>query len=348
MIFTHLNGLKYNMGEVLISVIIPILKYHQYIVAAIRSILEQTHKNLEVIIVNDGDYHELYKVVDSFNDSRIRLIEGPKKGIAASLNLAISNSKGKYIARMDSDDIAIKDRIVKQLQFLNENKLDICGTNIKTFDSTNYIIKFPEFDSEIKFLTLFGSPMAHPTVFGKANVFKNYQYNEGSSTAEDYELWAKLAKAGMLFGNLQEPLLLYRIHSSQGSKISEDRVRNSVGIAKDYAQYYFDGNVDQNLMNLGFGFYNEYSYNDVSVLIKTIVAELKKNEIPISIFEKQIMSLYSRINNYSFNVLIGYYRIIRQHNLTVDVKFLLYIFFRCLYRKKLSDKSMAFFKKMYR
>ncbi len=161
----------------MISVILPAYNASNHIAESIDSILRQTYKDFELIVVNDGSIDQTKEIVNSFQDNRIKLIDNESNmGIVFSLNKAIKISKGEFIARMDSDDIAINDRLEKQLEYLKRNNLGICGCSIKTFGSIKKTILYPERFEDVRFFSIFGSPLAHPTVLGYANLFKKYLY----------------------------------------------------------------------------------------------------------------------------------------------------------------------------
>jgi len=339
---------KIIVMEDLVSVIIPVYSYQPYLIDSIRSIMNQSYKNLEIIIVSDDKECLVNDVISSLNDTRIKLIKGPGKGLPAALNKGIMEATGTFLARMDSDDIALKDKFVKQLDFLKKNKLDICGTNIKTIGSTNYLINFPEKDIDIKYYTLFGSPMAHPSVIGKISSFREHLYNESFSSAEDYELWVRMAKSGIKFGNLQEPLLLYRVHSAQASKNSDEQVRNCLAIANDYSNFFFNNETPRAFINTGFGFYPIYQYSDVSLLLKAISKYAQIYNVSISNFERQVLYLYSKITDYSFKALIGYYRFNMDNCLKINFNFTLYLLLKCFYKRSFPIILVDFLKNKYK
>ncbi|CAM1352043.1 glycosyltransferase [Tenacibaculum ascidiaceicola] len=194
----------------------------EWIKEAINSILNQTFKDFEFIIVNDNPIRkENIMLLNNFKslDYRVVILKNDKNiGLTKSLNKAIEISKGKYIARMDADDISLPTRFEKQVDFLEMNEDHIvCGTNIKCFEYKDTTVVYPE----DKFMFLFlKSPFAHPTV-----MFRNLQkekggkikYNEDFKYAQDYELWSRLYKLGRFY-NLQEVLLKYRVSEQQISK----------------------------------------------------------------------------------------------------------------------------------
>ncbi len=208
------------MGNVLVSVVLPIYKANQdYLKEAIDSILNQTYKNIELILVIDED--SSYGTVDfleSYHDSRIIVLDNRKnRGLVYSLNRGIFQSRGKYIFRMDSDDISKNNRIEKQVDFLERNpNVDIVGSFAKTFGEDKKVYKSYTSDSEIKGQLLLKNPIIHPTVCFRSSFLKTHQilYTEGIS--EDYRLWLELSlDYDCNFAVIPEVLLLYRIHPNQ-------------------------------------------------------------------------------------------------------------------------------------
>lgn len=203
-----------------ISVIMPVFNSERFLGLSIDSILNQSHPSLELIIINDGSTDESEKIITSFNDKRIVYLKNHENlKIAKSLNIAISHAKGKYIARMDADDIAHPDRLKIQFDFMEANAhVDACGSWITAFDTNgdHRLIKYPIQHEEIKIRLIFECPIAHPTVFAKSKFFKENIYEELYIPAEDYKLWSDAIEKHR-FHNIPAPLLSYRIHSDQTS-----------------------------------------------------------------------------------------------------------------------------------
>ena len=129
-----------------INVIMPSYNTAQYIGKSIQSVIDQTYKNWELIIVDDLSSDNTKNIVLSYQDSRIRFIENKSKNISKALNIGILNSKGQYIARMDSDDIALPDRLKKQYEFLEKNKhISILGSNVIEISENGDFLKKSSF-----------------------------------------------------------------------------------------------------------------------------------------------------------------------------------------------------------
>lgn len=208
------------MEPILVSVIMPIYKTNkQYLIEAIDSILNQSYKTFELLLIIDED-PELgtKKILEKKEDDRIIIIEnGQNKGLVYSLNKGLECAKGKYIFRMDSDDIALEHRLKKQIEYFEHHKeVVVLGTYAKTFGADVKEFKSSTSDAQIKGELIWKNPIVHPTVAFRASFIKknNIRYRLGDS--EDYRLWIELAfKYNCVFAVLPEILLKYRVHSEQ-------------------------------------------------------------------------------------------------------------------------------------
>ena len=128
-----------------ISVVMPAYNAEKYITEAIDSILFQTFKDFEFIIINDASTDSTKDIIESYKDPRIKLVNNEQnKGVAKSLNIGISVACGKYIARMDADDIALPERFQKQFDFMEQHpNIDVCGSWAKKTGNENEIINNP-------------------------------------------------------------------------------------------------------------------------------------------------------------------------------------------------------------
>lgn len=208
-----------------ISVLLPVYNCEKYIAEAVQSILNQTYTHFELLIIDDCSTDTTLQICKSFQDERIVLIEKEKNsGITKSLNYGISIAKGKYIARMDGDDISLPERFEKQVAFLEANEdVVLCGTQYQII-GTNKIRKHPIEHDEIKVKLISGCYIAHPTVMFNKNFFvdNNLNYNPEMEPAEDYDLWSRLVFVGRL-ANLDEVLLYYRVHTNQTSNVHKSK-----------------------------------------------------------------------------------------------------------------------------
>jgi glycosyltransferase involved in cell wall biosynthesis len=219
----------------------PAYNAGQFIEDAIKSILQQTFNDFEFIIIDDGSTDNSSEIISSFHDPRIRYIKNEKNsGLIKSLNNGISLAKGKYIARMDADDIALKERFEKQIAFL-ENNPDhgLVGTNARSIDHQGEFLQnivYPETDELIRKKMLVLSPFGHYSVMIKRSVLtdNNILYKEEFKHAEDYELWIDLSPYTK-FHNLNEFLMLYRTHPESVSiKHRETQQKNRNKTRENY------------------------------------------------------------------------------------------------------------------
>lgn len=205
-----------------ISVIMPVYNGEKYLREAIDSVLSQTFSDFEFIIINDCSKDKTVDIINSYNDERIILINNDKNlGIAKTLNKGIEKAKGKYIARMDADDICYPHRFETQYNFMEENlEIGMCGSSIEIFtESSINIHECPVHNDEIKVLQMFNTAFAHPTVMMRHSTLEKYnlRYDDFYEGIEDYELWIRMSNVTKL-ANLKEVLLKYRSHSNQVTK----------------------------------------------------------------------------------------------------------------------------------
>lgn len=217
-----------------------------FLTECIKSILSQTYTNFEFIIVNDGSTDNSEEIITSFKDKRIIYIKNEiNRGLIFSLNKGLSAAKGKYIARMDADDIAVNTRFQKQLDFFQKNKNVVAvGSDYYLLENSKltHIQNINNSDYQ-KAMLLFSPCFCHPSVMMK-NIFSDNSlgYKSEYKHAEDYKLWTDLVFKGG-FGNVDEPLLKYRSHTSQ---ISANHKTEQLNISNKIREEYYK--------NAGFNF----------------------------------------------------------------------------------------------
>jgi glycosyltransferase involved in cell wall biosynthesis len=189
----------------------------KYLEEAIESILAQTYTNFEFIIINDGSTDGSLNIIQEYmkNDKRIVLITRENKGLPYSLNEGIEKAKGKYIARMDADDISLPTRFEEQVKFMEENQdIGVCGTWAEVFGDNrkNELLRHPTIHEELKVRLLFSVCFAHPTVMIRKIILDKYnlKYNIEYVNAQDYELWSRVSAVTKL-ANISKILLRYRV-----------------------------------------------------------------------------------------------------------------------------------------
>lgn len=210
-----------------VTILIPVYNGERYIAESIKSILDQTYKDFELLIINDGSTDKTNDIIKSFKDIRIRLIENPKNlGLILTRNKGLKESTGEYIAFLDSDDIAYPSRIEKQITFLEKNQdFGMVGSWVKIIDekSKETDIKWKYFLSpnKIPFELLFNNYFTQSSVIIRKKILQNETYREGFAPAEDYDLWVRIAEKTKVW-NLPKYLTKYRIHDKNISKTSSN------------------------------------------------------------------------------------------------------------------------------
>ncbi|MCD6048113.1 MAG: glycosyl transferase family 2 [Gammaproteobacteria bacterium] len=208
------------MSEPLITVLLPVFNGQRFLRQAVNSILNQNFKQFELLIINDGSTDDTENIIRSFHDERIRYISRENKGLIATLNEGIDLARGKYIARMDADDIAVRARLEKQFAFMEKHQnYAACFARIKVFFySPVFSIKLngPEHYEDICLEMFIRNPLAHPTAFLRSCMIKGKMYYDPkfSNAAEDYELFIRISQSHPVYC-LPEYLLFYRKHFQQ-------------------------------------------------------------------------------------------------------------------------------------
>lgn len=209
----------------LISVVMPVHNAEKYLKPAITSILTQTCRDFELIIIDDASTDRSKEIIKTITDKRVRLIRNEFQcGVAASLNTGLKLARGRFIARMDADDISYPQRFEKQVKFLLEfPNIGIVGTWVNVIGRDGEIIyskKMPTMQSQIKNNVFYKDVLIHPSVMlRKLLIDKHGSYEEAYNGAEDYDLWLRLALHTEI-GNISQVLFQYRAH---GSSISMSR-----------------------------------------------------------------------------------------------------------------------------
>jgi glycosyltransferase involved in cell wall biosynthesis len=209
-----------NSAPPLISVIMPVYNSKKYLHAAVESIFGQTLADFELIAIDDGSTDGSAAILESFQQNDTRLViqrHTQNQGIPAALNSGLALASGKYIARMDADDISRPDRFQKQVAFLETHpEIDVLGSAVQLVDERGHVIgrlSLPCEDLAIHWKSLFSAPFVHPTVMLRHSIRleHNLRYSAAREQAEDYKFFTQLL--GYAHGaNSAEPLLLYRIH----------------------------------------------------------------------------------------------------------------------------------------
>ncbi len=233
----------------LVSVLMPVHNCAQFLRESVTSILEQSYTNFEFIIVDDGSTDDGDYYLKSISDSRVKLLRNSQNlGVVNSLNYGLAASNGKYIARMDGDDISLKTRLETQVRFLEKHsETVVVGSFIENIDRLGNALglsTYPTEDADIREALKTGAPFAHPSTLIRRSALASVGgYRRQFVCAEDYDLWLRLAEVGRLH-NLSNVLLRYRNHPQSTTVKSAYQVRLGVLIAQMSAQHRLSGRAD--------------------------------------------------------------------------------------------------------
>jgi GT2 family glycosyltransferase len=235
-----------------ISVVLPVRNGEPYIVDAVRSIIDQTCRDFEFLLIDDGSTDGTPQILEQFRqeDARIRVLTGPGQGLVSVLNHGISEATGRYVARMDADDIAHPERFDRQLAFLEENpRVSLVFTQMRMIDETGRLTgevsRAPIDPETVRAALITGDCVVHhPTVMCRREILeKAGPYRETFARAEDLELWLRVIEHGEIAG-MPDVLLDYRKHSGQVSRVHTVRQRFSRDLAVLAARARRQGRAD--------------------------------------------------------------------------------------------------------
>ena len=234
----------------LVSVIYPCYNAEKYLSHSLESILDQHYSNLEVICFDDGSTDGTLQLLKDFQtaDTRISIIRNNSNlGLIESLNQAIAHVKGDFFARMDADDYCPPDRITRQMDFISKfPEYSLVSSGYYYFIENNkHLEQVPPIGTlpgSLRFVSLFSTPLTHASVLGRTSLLRNgqYRYDKQFPHSEDYELFSRLALAGILMGNLKDALYWVRLNPESVSVLFNDvQVKSHLNITK------------RNLLNFG-------------------------------------------------------------------------------------------------
>lgn len=221
-----------------VSVVMPVYNAERFLRVAVESVLQQTFTDFEFIIINDGSTDKSDTIVQSFNDARIRsIVNQQNMGVTIALNKAIELCKGRYIARMDADDVSMPERLQRQVEYLHAHPeislvasvaemIDLDGEHLGWWNTDRENIS----EAEIRSTIARTNCIAHPTIMIRAEVMKAHGYRQEKNAAEDYDLWLRLISHGHRIAKLNEPLLRYRIHQQSVTANAKLAVSNNLRV----------------------------------------------------------------------------------------------------------------------
>lgn len=208
----------------MVSVVLSVKDGARYLTETIESILNQTYTDFEFIIINDGSSDQTLEIIESFTDERITVLSHQvAKGISTAVNAGLNIAQGKYIARMDGDDLALPERLAKQVAHMEANPRCVAlGCSYHLMDEHSHIYRkaYSNFtDDECRFMLMFNYPFCNPSLMMRRDVLEAHKirYNPEMIVAEDHDLLIRLAEFGTI-ECLKDYVFVYRTHEGGVSK----------------------------------------------------------------------------------------------------------------------------------
>lgn len=216
-----------------VTVLMPVYNGEKHIREAIESILGQTFRDYEFLVINDGSTDRSVEIIISYRDPRIRLAHNDtNSGLIFTLNRGLALATGEFICRMDQDDISLPERLARQVAFMESRpEIAVCGGWFRKFGAgRSKIVRWRTDADGIRCGLLFDAMVGHPTVILRRDFIRKYglQYDPAYKNAEDFALWVRVAEHGDL-ANLGEVLLLYRVHPAQITQRASAGQRETAG-----------------------------------------------------------------------------------------------------------------------
>jgi len=216
------------MRRPLVSVFIPTYNREKYIFESVCSILNQSFKDFELIVVDDGSTDNTREILASIKDERLKVYFNDKNmGIPYTRNRGIELASGEYVALLDSDDVATVDRLEKQVDFLNKHPdCAVVGGFVARINQHSKVIRTIKFrytkPDYIHSSMLFQCPLNNTTVMGRTSLFKKFKYNSDFKLGEDHELFMRLYLSGYKLYNMNRILGFFRYHNERTTSIKLD------------------------------------------------------------------------------------------------------------------------------
>ncbi len=214
----------------------PVWNGASHLREAIDSILAQTERNFEFLIIDDGSTDDTVAIIESYQDARIRLIRQEHEGIVVALNRGVAESRADWIARMDADDIAYPQRFEKQVALIRANPgAVLCHSQIRIIGEERYVTpsgRFVRSEALTMLRLCYQTPIVHPTVMFRKDAFLACGgYLAEERHAEDYGLWGRLVLQGTVVG-CATPLLDFRVHQAS---ISKQKLEYQIALSREIA-----------------------------------------------------------------------------------------------------------------
>lgn len=231
-------GIDSKTMNPMVSVLMPVFKTAPYLQEAMDSILGQTFLDFELIVLNDCSPDNAEGILDTYDDPRIVRYKGEKNvGLSNVLNVGLEMARGKYIARMDSDDISLPQRLQIQVDYLEKHpEIDLVSVGMRLFGAKEATWVRERNPEKVKINALFHSPVLHASSVWRKDSFEKLglRFRQEMVPSEDYDLWTRALVKGLKLVNMPEVLYEYRIHDTQASIQTEIIKEKDKEVQKNY------------------------------------------------------------------------------------------------------------------
>jgi glycosyltransferase EpsE len=310
-----------------ISVIMAVYNGQEYLKEAINSVLIQTFNDFEFIIIDDCSTDNTHKIIESFNDKRIKLFRNKvNKGQTPSLNIAVNKSKGFYLARIDADDIYMPNKLEVQFEFMQGNSdVSVCGTMSDCIDENGNIYSnrsFPINPTDIYFRMFYHSPVNHVSVIMRTSDIKKVGlYDERYPICADFALWSKLVKHNYKLANIPLILTKFRVHTRSLT------VENKLGKSAEET--------------------SQIIYNNINTILKMNITKSSCRNIVLMLWPAENIHIIELIKAYLnlFDIAIKVYNNKIPYKTSLNIKKLL---LKSLIKRGLFNKSNKNFKLFFK
>lgn len=214
-----------------VTVLLSVHNGEAYLREAVDSVLAQTYRDFELLVVDDGSSDATPEVLASFTDPRIRVVHQENQGLAAALNRGLDLARGRYVARMDADDVCLPQRLERQVATLEARPdVDVLGAWVRTFgERGGEVWRFPADPEALRSRLLFHNVLVHPSVLlRRASLEREgLRYDPAFRYAQDYELWSR-ASGRLVLANLPEVLVCLRVREAAPDRKERRRERDGL------------------------------------------------------------------------------------------------------------------------
>lgn len=221
-----------------VTVLMPVYNTAPFLREAMDSVLSQTFTDFELIVLDDCSPDDAEAVLDTYTDSRIIRYKGEKNaGLSNVLNVGIAMARGKYIARMDSDDVSLPNRLQIQVDYLETHpEVDLVSVGMRLFGAREEVWIREQNPEKVKINALFHSPVLHASSVWRKDSFENQglRFCQERVPAEDYDLWTRALVKGLKLVNLPDVLYQYRMHPSQATVQTDKTSAKSREVQQEY------------------------------------------------------------------------------------------------------------------